>query len=239
MKNTEEKNTYPKIILECLNKDTILMQSKSENGFIEDLIKINIQDCNLKLHGERIREERKKRGLTQEKLMEKLGYSPEYRNTLSSCENGKSFANALFYKSLSEFFNVRIDYLLGISDFKSLEDCKSYVDTREDTKYYSCEEYLSTFFNLFDYKIEYSNYESIKNSKYFETTEIEKNTTDRKTKGELNNIPDTYYKITNLRNNETHFISAHNMVKSLNLYFELLKVLYEDDFNLLSTLDTL
>ncbi|MFS5480085.1 helix-turn-helix transcriptional regulator [Streptococcus agalactiae] len=60
----------------------------------------------------RIRELRKKSGLSQEKLAEQLGV---YRNTISNWERGYSHINLANAEKLAQFFQVSIDYILGRS----------------------------------------------------------------------------------------------------------------------------
>lgn len=60
----------------------------------------------------RIKELRKKSGLSQEKLAVQLGV---YRNTISNWERGYSHINLANAERLAQFFKVSIDYLLGRS----------------------------------------------------------------------------------------------------------------------------
>ena len=59
--------------------------------------------------GERIAEERKKKGMTQEDMAEKLNLS---RQAISKWESGSSFPDTENLLKLSFLFSVSVDYLL-------------------------------------------------------------------------------------------------------------------------------
>ena len=59
--------------------------------------------------GEKIREQRKKAGLSQEQLSEKLGVS---RSAITKWETDKGIPDVDNLKALSKLLNVSIDYLL-------------------------------------------------------------------------------------------------------------------------------
>ena len=59
--------------------------------------------------GERIAEERKKKGMTQEDMAEKLNLS---RQAISKWESGSSFPDTENLLKLSLLFSVSVDYLL-------------------------------------------------------------------------------------------------------------------------------
>jgi transcriptional regulator with XRE-family HTH domain len=59
--------------------------------------------------GERIREFRKKKGLTQEEFAQKLGYTQGF---LAEIEKGKKDPSREFLKKLKEVFGVSSDYIL-------------------------------------------------------------------------------------------------------------------------------
>lgn len=60
--------------------------------------------------GEKIKETRKKTGLSQEQLSEKLGIS---RSAVAKWETDKGFPDVDNLKALSRLFGVSIDYLLN------------------------------------------------------------------------------------------------------------------------------
>jgi len=57
--------------------------------------------------------ERRKKNLTQTQLSEAIGVS---RITINKWEKGKSTPSVEMLLKLSEFFNVSVDYLLGIGE---------------------------------------------------------------------------------------------------------------------------
>jgi len=57
--------------------------------------------------------ERRKKNLTQTQLAEAIGVS---RITINKWETGKSTPSVEMLLKLSEFFNVSVDYLLGIGE---------------------------------------------------------------------------------------------------------------------------
>lgn len=59
--------------------------------------------------GQKLREARKKAGLTQEELAEKLAVS---RQAVTKWESGKGLPDVENWKTLSQVLNIRIDYLL-------------------------------------------------------------------------------------------------------------------------------
>ena len=75
--------------------------------------------------GERLIELRKDAGLTQKELSEKLYVN--YR-TYSGYERNENEAGDDFKIRLAQFFNVSVDYLLGISDYpRPVMDGDEYV----------------------------------------------------------------------------------------------------------------
>ena len=64
----------------------------------------------------RIKDLRKEIGLTQEELGEQVGMP---NNTLSQYETGKREPKLETWQKLADFFNVPVDYLLGISKDRS------------------------------------------------------------------------------------------------------------------------
>lgn len=65
--------------------------------------------------GKRISDLRKRRGLNQEQLAEKLSVSP---STIAMWETNKRALKDDSLKQLADFFNVSTDYLLGRTDDK-------------------------------------------------------------------------------------------------------------------------
>lgn len=76
--------------------------------------------------GNRILELRKKNGLSQEKLGEKIEVT---RQTISNWELGETAPNPTQLKLLSEIFNVSIDELLNNDVTKKFEDNKKMTST--------------------------------------------------------------------------------------------------------------
>ena len=62
------------------------------------------------IFSDRLKQLRKKKKLSQEKLSEFLGYYPNY---IGKLETGVHAPSADVLLKLSEYFNVSIDYLLG------------------------------------------------------------------------------------------------------------------------------
>lgn len=64
-------------------------------------------------YAKRLQELRKKKGLTQDELAEKLHTS---RSRVSMYEQGKRQPDFEMQEAIADFFNVNIDYLFGRSD---------------------------------------------------------------------------------------------------------------------------
>lgn len=64
---------------------------------------------NTKESGKRIKDLRKQRGITQEKLAEELGITREF---VGRIETGKNGASVDLFVMLSQFFDVSLDYLI-------------------------------------------------------------------------------------------------------------------------------
>lgn len=72
--------------------------------------------------GERIKEARENLGLSQPELAERLGMEPKKgRSTINNWELGANKVKDDALKALSERLNVSADYLLGLSDVKTLD----------------------------------------------------------------------------------------------------------------------
>lgn len=73
-----------------------------------------IKEYNSKIVGERIKELRTEKGIGQNKLAEDLDLS---NASISFWENGlqEPSASALF--KLAQYFNVSLDFLLGLTDY--------------------------------------------------------------------------------------------------------------------------
>ena len=65
----------------------------------------------------RIRELRKSKGITQIRLSIELGVTQE---TISAYENGRHYPTVENLIKMSEIFGVSCDYILGISDVKTI-----------------------------------------------------------------------------------------------------------------------
>ena len=66
------------------------------------------------LFAERLKELRKEKGLQQRELADKLGFT---QRKISYLEIGKAEPNIAALWSLSEFFGVSVDYLIGKSEY--------------------------------------------------------------------------------------------------------------------------
>jgi len=73
--------------------------------------------------GEKLQELRKKKGLTQEELADKLNVS---RTAVSKWESGRGYPNIESLKAIAKFFSVTIDVLLSGDEVLTIaeEDCK-------------------------------------------------------------------------------------------------------------------
>jgi transcriptional regulator with XRE-family HTH domain len=67
----------------------------------------------MNLKGERIKELRKERGLSQAKLAKECGIS---RSVIAMVESGKQNGGRDFNKAIANYFGVSIDYLEGMTD---------------------------------------------------------------------------------------------------------------------------
>ena len=67
----------------------------------------------MNLKGERIKELRKERGLSQVKLAKECGIS---RSVIAMVESGKQNGGRDFNKAIANYFGVSIDYLEGMTD---------------------------------------------------------------------------------------------------------------------------
>lgn len=67
----------------------------------------------MKHFGERLREIRKKSGLSQDTLAKELGIS---KGALCYYENGERTPDIVFLEKVSEYYQVRVEYLLGLSN---------------------------------------------------------------------------------------------------------------------------
>lgn len=67
----------------------------------------------MKIFQERLKELRKDRGILQKELAEKLRTT---NSSISDWENGRSQPDLQSLADLARFFEVRVDYLLGLED---------------------------------------------------------------------------------------------------------------------------
>jgi len=80
---------------------------------------------------ERMRELRKEKGISLEKLAEMMGTT---KATLSRYENSKRIPNIEFVKELAKIFNVSVDYLLGRTDVRNTFIPDDYTQKYKVTK---------------------------------------------------------------------------------------------------------
>lgn len=74
------------------------------------------------MFGERVRLERKNKGLSQLELANYFGVSQQ---TVNKWENGKSTPELKVIKNLAQFFDVSIDYLVGMTDVRNHMDLQT------------------------------------------------------------------------------------------------------------------
>ncbi|MDT2884902.1 helix-turn-helix transcriptional regulator [Lactococcus lactis] len=67
----------------------------------------------MSVFAERLKELRKEKDLTQNEFAERLGIK---QNSYSDWENGKSEPNIKMLEKIAVFFDVSIDYLVGIKN---------------------------------------------------------------------------------------------------------------------------
>jgi transcriptional regulator with XRE-family HTH domain len=80
--------------------------------------------------GIRLSELRKKRGLTQSQLAERVGMS---KSTIASWEIGTRDPNSEMIARLAEFFNVSTDFLLGqTNDYKEIKSTNFDSDEQKE-----------------------------------------------------------------------------------------------------------
>lgn len=96
------------------------------------------------MFGERLKELRKKNGYTQVSLADKLGVS---KGTIAMWEVGKRKPDFETLCHLSEFFDVRTDYILGQSDDDSSVTLT--IETINQLGAWQTEERLKELFELF------------------------------------------------------------------------------------------
>ncbi len=77
-----------------------------------------------KLLGNRIKEIRKERKITQEKLAELIDIEP---NNVSKIENGKNYPSAENLAKIAQALNTEIHELFIFNQHKPIEEIKSYV----------------------------------------------------------------------------------------------------------------
>lgn len=75
---------------------------------------------NMTLSGERIKKYCKEHHITSYDLAAILGYNG--RNEVSACWNGKKLLKAKHYKTLSLEWGIREEYLLGIDNYKTINE---------------------------------------------------------------------------------------------------------------------
>jgi len=80
---------------------------------------------------ERMRELRKEKGISLEKLAEMMGTT---KATLSRYENSKRIPNIEFVKELAKIFDVSVDYLLGRTDVRNTFIPDDYTQKYKVTK---------------------------------------------------------------------------------------------------------
>ena len=116
------------------------------------------------ISGQRIKKEAKSRKITQEELANILGYAG--RNEISACYNGKRFLSHECYETLSKLWDIRIEYLLGIDDYRTLND---FLDST-NSKARHIQEMTHYFLKAHGYLIEETDY-LYSNEHYYKETD--------------------------------------------------------------------
>ena len=124
--NSRHKNNrppqHPITLLFATNSGSILISSfffyvfyyNHENRDCQVKITIFVYSISMKIFGERLRELRAGRGLTQKQLAAILNVSG---NTVHAWETDKQEPSMAVLLFMSEFFNVTLDFLFGKSDY--------------------------------------------------------------------------------------------------------------------------
>ena len=91
--------------------------------------------------GGRIKLLRKEQGLTQEELAEQLNVKFDLsinKSMISKWENDKSDPYLEYAKNIADFFNVDLDYLVGLTDVRAVEGVwKIEFNNKDDFLYYN------------------------------------------------------------------------------------------------------
>lgn len=79
----------------------------------------------LKVFGNRLSELRKKKGISQYKLADELGFS---RGQIANYEQGSREPDYSTLLKIAEYFNVSTDYLLGKEEFDNRDLLAAHID---------------------------------------------------------------------------------------------------------------
>lgn len=82
---------------------------------------------NKKKLGKRIKEIRKRKGLTQEKLAELIGLE---QNTISVIESGRNFPTLLTLEKMSKILGVELSDFFNYDPLDDISEIKRYTDNR-------------------------------------------------------------------------------------------------------------
>lgn len=80
---------------------------------------------------ERLKQLRKEKELTIEQLADKLGSA---KSTISRYENGLREPKGDILKLLTDFFNVSLDYLMGVSDIRTPKNTVNSTESKPLSK---------------------------------------------------------------------------------------------------------
>lgn len=83
---------------------------------------------------ERIKKLRQSANMTQEEFGKEFGI---VKSTVSLYENGKSTPNDEIKKKICEYFNVSLDYLLGLSDSRITDYSKVIKKSKDSVSFYN------------------------------------------------------------------------------------------------------
>lgn len=97
---------------------------------------------NVTKSGKRIKEERKKRKINQDKVADLIGYAGRQR--LSLCENQQCLLEEDHYKILSKEWNIRKEYLMGLDDYRTEEEYENALMYDSMEEFNSTMKYLQT-----------------------------------------------------------------------------------------------
>lgn len=177
-------------------------------------------DINIEKSTDRIKTYCKNRKIKQIELANIIGYSS--RNEVSKVLNGRGKFYYHQYETLAEYFNCRVDFILGISDFETdLEYHKNWLaEIKEQfNKIDNIELLLEPILELYGKSLE-------KTDISFETTIKFSKTESTESGKKIVHMSDEYNNNTDLllykdsQKNISGFITRENLMNSIQLFFK-------------------